>query len=161
MFFLLSPAFCKASLISLSSCLHLLFTLHATVLQLYDSTGAVLQMSLTISRSPKFQSIWIFLHFHLGSSYSALSKYLPLGKKFSSLERCKAKINLKTNLRVLPFLGFPGGSDGKESACKARNPGLIPELGRSPGEVNGNPCSILAWRIPWTEERSRLQSMEF
>ena len=35
--------------------------------------------------------------------------------------------------------GFPGGSDGKKSACNARDPGLIPALGRSPGEGNGNP----------------------
>ena len=35
--------------------------------------------------------------------------------------------------------GFPGGSDGKESACSAGDLGLIPELGRSPGEENGNP----------------------
>ena len=34
---------------------------------------------------------------------------------------------------------FPGGSDGKESAYNARDPGLIPGLGRSPGEGNGNP----------------------
>ena len=35
--------------------------------------------------------------------------------------------------------GFPGGSDGKASACNARDPGSIPGLGRSPGEGNGNP----------------------
>ena len=29
--------------------------------------------------------------------------------------------------------GFPGGSDGKASACKAGDPGSIPESGRSPG----------------------------
>ena len=34
--------------------------------------------------------------------------------------------------------GFPGGSDGKESACNVGAPGLIPELGRSPEEGNGN-----------------------
>ena len=34
---------------------------------------------------------------------------------------------------------FPGGSDGKEPACHAGDPGLIPESGRSPGEGNGNP----------------------
>ena len=34
---------------------------------------------------------------------------------------------------------FPGGSDGKESACHAGDPGSIPGLGRSPGEGNGNP----------------------
>ena len=35
--------------------------------------------------------------------------------------------------------GFPGGSDGKVSACSAGNPGLIPGLGRSPGEENVYP----------------------
>ena len=35
-------------------------------------------------------------------------------------------------------MGFPGGSEGKESACKAEDPGSIPGLGRSPGEGNGN-----------------------
>ena len=35
--------------------------------------------------------------------------------------------------------GFPGGSEGKASACNAGDPGLIPGLGRSPGEGNGNP----------------------
>ena len=36
-------------------------------------------------------------------------------------------------------MGFPGVSDGKESACNAGDPGLIPGLGRSPGEGNGYP----------------------
>ena len=35
--------------------------------------------------------------------------------------------------------GFPGGSDGKESACNAGDQGLVPGSGRSPGEGNGNP----------------------
>ena len=34
---------------------------------------------------------------------------------------------------------FPGGSDGKASACNEGDPGSIPGLGRSPGEGNGNP----------------------
>ena len=38
-----------------------------------------------------------------------------------------------------PDLSFPGGSDGKESACSAGDPGSIPGLGRFPGEGNGNP----------------------
>ena len=37
------------------------------------------------------------------------------------------------------FGGFPVGSEGKASACNPGNPGLIPGLGRSPGEGNGNP----------------------
>ena len=36
-------------------------------------------------------------------------------------------------------LSFPGGSTGKESACNAGDPGLIPGLGRSPGEEKGYP----------------------
>ena len=35
-------------------------------------------------------------------------------------------------------LGFPGGSDGKESTCNAGDLGLIPRLGRSPGGGHGN-----------------------
>ena len=35
--------------------------------------------------------------------------------------------------------GFPGGSDGKESACNARDLGSIPGVGRSPGGEHGNP----------------------
>ena len=38
----------------------------------------------------------------------------------------------------LTYLGFPGGSDSKQSACKARDLGLIFGSGRSPGEGNGN-----------------------
>ena len=34
---------------------------------------------------------------------------------------------------------FPGGSDGKESACNAGDPGSIPGFGRFPGEGNGYP----------------------
>ena len=37
------------------------------------------------------------------------------------------------------FMGFLAGSDGKESACSAGDPSLIPWWGRSPGEGNGNP----------------------
>ena len=47
--------------------------------------------------------------------------------------------------------GFPGGSDTKEYACNAGDPGSIPGLGRSPGEGNGTHSSILALRIPWAE----------
>ena len=36
-------------------------------------------------------------------------------------------------------MGFPGGSGGKESVCNVGDPGLIPGLGRSPGEGNGDP----------------------
>ena len=37
------------------------------------------------------------------------------------------------------LISFPGGSDGKESACNTGDPCLIPGSGRSSGEGNGNP----------------------
>ena len=40
---------------------------------------------------------------------------------------------------LIVFFSAHGGSDGEESACNAEDPGLIPGLGRSPGEGNGNP----------------------
>ena len=54
---------------------------------------------------------------------------------------------------------FPGSSDGKVSVYNAGDPGSIPGLGRSPGEENGNPLHIPAWKIPWTKEPGGLQSM--
>ena len=44
-------------------------------------------------------------------------------------------------------MGFPDGSDGKESACSAGDPGLIPGLGRSPGEGNSNPLQYSCLEI--------------
>ena len=48
-------------------------------------------------------------------------------------------------------LGFPGGSVSKELSCSTGDVGLIPELGRSPGEGNGNPLqySYLENPIDW------------
>ena len=55
--------------------------------------------------------------------------------------------------------GFPGGSDSKESACNAGDPGL--SLGQEDPleEEIATHSSILAWRIPWIEEPGRLQSI--
>ena len=40
---------------------------------------------------------------------------------------------------MIKSTGFPGGSDGKESACNAGDLDSTPGSGRSPGEGNGNP----------------------
>ena len=45
----------------------------------------------------------------------------------------------RDRLPTAVFLGFPGGSTGKESACNAGDLGSIPGLGRSPGEGKGYP----------------------
>ena len=74
-----------------------------------------------------------------------------------------------TILFILPEQGnlFPGGSDGKESACNAGDLGSIPASGRSPGEGNGNPLQSSCLEnpmdrgeSPWTKEPGKLQSME-
>ena len=45
-------------------------------------------------------------------------------------------------------MGFPGGSDGKESVSNAGDLGLIPGLGRSPGEKNGYPLQYFCLENP-------------
>ena len=54
------------------------------------------------------------------------------------LEKLFNLISIFLNLLRLA-LGFPGGSDNKESACNAGGPGSIPGLGRSPGDGHGDP----------------------
>ena len=46
------------------------------------------------------------------------------------------------------FFEIPGGSDSKEPACNAGDPGSIPGLGRSPGEENGNPLQYSCLENP-------------
>ena len=46
---------------------------------------------------------------------------------------------LKIFMSFKSFMGFPGGSAGKESACNVGDLDLIPGLGRSPGEGKGYP----------------------
>ena len=51
--------------------------------------------------------------------------------------------------------GFPGGSDGKESACNVGDPGSIPGSGRSPGEGNGSPLQYSCPENPSDREAWR------
>ena len=68
--------------------------------------------------------------------------------------------NRVTNtLTFIHHWGLPWWLSSKKSACNAGDPASVPGSGRSPGERNDNPSSILAWRIPWTEEPGGVQSM--
>ena len=61
-------------------------------------------------------------------------------------------------ISLIPWLGFPGGSGGKEPVCQCRRHrglGSIPGLGRSLEKG----MATHAWRIPWTEEPGGLQSI--
>ena len=54
---------------------------------------------------------------------------------------------------------FPCSSAGKESTCNAGDLGSIPELGRSLEKKMATHSSILAWKIPWSEESGRLHTV--
>ena len=60
----------------------------------------------------------------------------------------------------LPW-GFPGGSDGKESACNVGDLGSVPGSGRSPGEGNGNPLqySCLGNLMDWGAWRAAVHGV--
>ena len=76
---------------------------------------------------------------------------------------CSVYTNYMVIDQVKRQKGFPGGADGREPACQCRkhkrDVSSIPGLRRSPGGGHGNPLQCFAWRIPWTEEPGRLQSI--
>ena len=80
------------------------------------------------------QSIWACL---LLSKLSVIQNYLH--SSFGESLILEKKSNSIVLICPNEYTGFPGGSDGKESACNARAYGLIPGLGRSLGEGNGYP----------------------
>ena len=60
--------------------------------------------------------------------------------------------SLLFNMLFKFVMGFPGGSDGKGSACNAGDASSISRSGRSPGEGNGNPLQYSCLKIPWMGE---------
>ena len=75
----------------------------------------------------------------------SLVDYSPWGcKELDTTEQ----LTLSLFYDLSPILGFPGGSDSKESACKAEDPGSIPGLGRSPGGEHGNPLQYSCLENP-------------
>ena len=68
-------------------------------------------------------------------------------------------LHLQKNVKPSVFLGFPGGTDGKESACQAGS-WVLSLCQEDPMEKGmATHSSILAWRTPWEEEPGWLQSM--
>ena len=92
---------------------------------------------------PCFQFFWVYTQSGIAGSYN------------SSI------FNFGGNCYTV-FLGFPDNFGGKEYACNAGDigdSGSIPELGRSPGEGNGNPLQYSYQENSWTEKPGGLQSM--
>ena len=79
-------------------------------------------------------------------------------KRLPSIEHNRGKSrNWKNRLGLAFNMGFPGGSDDKESACNAGDLGSIPGLGRSPGGGHGNP---LQYRWSHTDKDFKIQKLE-
>ena len=60
----------------------------------------------------------------------------------------RVKVGRRGQTGYIPKVGFPGGSEVKASASNAGDPGLIPGLGRSPGEGNSNPLQYSCLENP-------------
>ena len=111
-----------------------------------------------------------FIYAGLYWGHISICFYLNCPWCFSSKKKCKIlhillldftnlshALKCEDNLRIiLSLTPLSGGSDGKESACNAGDSGLIPGLGRSPGEGKGNPLQYSclknsmdrgAWRV--------------
>ena len=66
--------------------------------------------------------------------------YIYTMEHYSAIKKNISESVLMRWMKLKPIIqGFPGGTDGKASACNGGDPGSIPMLGRSPGEGNGNP----------------------
>ena len=93
---------------------------------------------------------------------------LPAGTLYLSSNNWGLETGPWNSCVFVIYMGFPGGSDSKESACDAGDLGLIPGLGRSPGGGHGhplqyscleNPMGRGAWRASVhgvTESQTRL-----
>ena len=73
--------------------------------------------------------------------------WTPLPHLFFPWNKCPESVDGITNA-YRPGRGFPHSSVSKESACNAGDLGLIPGLGRSPGEGNGNPLQYSCLENP-------------
>ena len=69
------------------------------------------------------------------------------GRLQSMGSQSQTRLSDFTLCALLICVGFPGGSDGKESACNAGDLGSIPGLGRSPGKGNGYPLQYSGLEI--------------
>ena len=103
-----------------------------------------------------FCLLYIFFHDMSVHVFCTFSNWIACLFVFYSL-------NFENSLYMLDasHLGFPGGSDGKESACRAGDLTLIPGLGRSPGQRSWQPTPVfLPGESSWAEEPGGLQSWD-
>ena len=93
---------------------------------------------------------------HADKNYLAIKNAIDV---VVELEFCSS-VQKEAYVHTYTCVGFPHSSVVKESDCNAGDLGLIPELGRSPGEGNRNPLQYSCLENPMDrEEPGRLQSM--
>ena len=99
---------------------------------------------------------------HVSSKHFLNTCYIPrivLGTGKKEIIKAWALV-IMIMIKIMINIGFPGGTVAKNQPANTgatRNAGSIPGSGRSPGVRTHS--SILAWKIPWTEETGRLQSI--
>ena len=95
---------------------------------------------------------WILLHCSIFLMFIPTTKWSHVGLSF-----------VLFFVKVDIYMGLPDSNTVKNLPANEggeRVAGSIPGSGRYPGERNGNPLSILAWKFPWTEEPGRLHTVQ-
>ena len=116
-----------------------------------SSPGEPVFLGLVLGSKPRFTStFWAFACLILANA--------PLTKSHDQIQMTEVKYMLVLDGRSLRVilkrkrlyteLGFPGGSDDKESICSAAALGSIPRVGRSPGGGHGNPLQYSCLENP-------------
>ena len=104
--------------------------------------------------------LWIIHKAVLGMCLCACSDLQLVLLKWNTLFHMPCSYSQNCCICVcIILMGFPGGSEGKESACNAGDLSSIPGWEDPLEKGMATYSSILPWRIPWTEEPGRLQSM--
>ena len=123
---------------TLTEQLHFHFSLSCTG----EENGNPLQCSCL--ENPKDGKAWWAAVYGVTQSWTRLKRLSSSNSR--SLIRSVGS-NHKIRLYIC-YMGFPGGSEGKESACNAGDLGLIPGLGRSPGGGHWNPLQYSCLENP-------------
>ena len=130
-----------------------------------NCSGPVISYIPVLNCPIQFHSIF-FMHTKsvflvLPDSKPCLLFALPLQSR--SVSSCGPRRNtyLDIRMKMKSKKGFPGGASGKEPVCQKERMWVHSLCGEDPLEKEiATPSSILAWRIPWTEQPGELQSLE-
>ena len=95
----------------------------------------------------RIEIILSFLRLHPSTAFQTLL-FTMMATPFLLRDSCPQQ-QIFQIYKIIGLSSVPGGSDGKASALRAGDPGLILGLGRSPGEGNGNPLQYSFFFFPF------------